>query len=221
MYYSRTKPTDWDKYHHNRPTNPLIKWFFLDVMVNAYKKLLKNASLSKCSSIIELGSGTGYVTKELSLLLNSDRITLVDSNAGMLEISKNTFKGVPVSAKFINSDFFDLKIKDKFDLVHSAGVVEHFTPSKQLELIKLHANLLSPNGYCIIFVPTPTLSYRFFRKLAETIGVWKYTDEIPMTESELVSIVYKAGLTVLATTYFWKNYYLSEVGVIAKKQPTR
>jgi len=218
MSYSRTKPTDWNKYLHNRPSNPFVRWFFLDVVVNAYKQLLKYASFPDHSSILELGSGTGYVTKEMSVLLKSKRVTLVDSNPGMLNISKTTFKNIPVKAEFIKSDFFVLDIREKFNLVHSGGVLEHFDQKKQFELVKLHSDLLLPGGYCIIFVPTPTLSYRVSRKLAEIMHLWKYTDEIPMTESELIKIVQKAGLKVLATNYYWKNSWLSEVGVIAQKQ---
>ena len=217
MSYTRTEPTDWNKYHNNRPTNPLVRWFFLDVMVKAYKQLLKRASFSCQPSILELGSGTGYVTKELSLFLKSKKVTLVDANQGMLRISKKTFENIPVNVKYIKSDIFALDIKEKFDLVHSGGVIEHFNPKQQYELVKLHADLLVMGGYCIIFVPTPTFSYSILRKFAEIMHLWKYTDEIPMTESELIEIVKKVGLKVLATNYFWKNYWLSEVGVIAQK----
>lgn len=215
--YQRTAPTNWDKYHHNNPTNFFVKWFFLDVMVKAYNRLLAHAQIPANSSILELGSGTGYVTKELICSLQSTSATLVDFNQGMLDISENTFSGTSIKTTFIQSDFFNLNISAKFNLVHSGGVIEHFEPSKQLELVKIHANFLKSNGYCIIFVPTPTSSYRFFRRFAEILGVWKYTDEVPMTEEELIAVVEKSGLKVLASTYFWKSYYLSEVGVLAQK----
>jgi SAM-dependent methyltransferase len=217
MPYKRTEPTNWNKFQFNRPSNPFIKWFYFDVELRAYRSLLKYASFSDHPSILELGSASGYITKKLSLILNSKNVVLVDSNESMLSISKKTFRDAPVNAEFVEGDFFKYDFKETFDLVHSGGVIEHFEPEKQFQLAKIHADLLAPGGYCIIFVPSPTPVYRFVRKIIELLHLWNYTDEIPMTESELIEMVEKTGLRVLASTYFWKHYWLSEVGVIAKK----
>lgn len=217
MPYKRTKPTDWNKFIFNRPTNPIIKLFYFNVEFRAYKRLLKNATFNETPAILELGSASGYISKKLCHVFGSKTVTLVDSNEAMLNIAKRTFKNVTVNAEFILANFFNYQFKKTFQLVHSGGVLEHFDPGQQDQLVKIHADLLSPGGYCIIFVPTPTSSYKMIRKIAEFLHLWIYTDEIPMPESRLVEIMERNGLTILDSTYFWKHYWLSEIGVIAQK----
>jgi cyclopropane fatty-acyl-phospholipid synthase-like methyltransferase len=211
-------PTDWNRYVNNKPSNFLVRSFFLDTVSNAYTKLLKKASLNEPVSILELGSGTGYTNLKLSQALPTKKIVLIDLNRHMLNISKQTLRPVNCEKIFINQNFLEFKLKEKFDLVHSQGVVEHFQGENQKKLFSLHMQLLKPGGYCIIFAPTPTITYRLLRKTAEMSKRWKYTDEVPIPKELLLQKVKQTGLEIVDTTYFWKYRWLSEVGVLAKKR---
>jgi len=186
-------------------------------MFNAYQKLLDKARFKTSISILELGSGTGYTSLQIAKKIPTKKITLVDNNNKMLDVSRKTLRLAKCKKEFINKDLFHLDLKEKFDLVHSAGLVEHFGGQKKERIFNLHAQLTKPGGYCIIYAPTPTASYRILRKTAELLGTWKYTDEIPLTEKELTQAVKRTGLKIIDVNYFWKHYWLSEVGILAQK----
>lgn len=207
--------SNWNTYNSDS-ANFFNKIFFLDLMALAYEKLLKRASFKKPISIIELGCGTGYTSYRISRMIPTKKITLVDSNAHMINIAKRTFLNVACKKEFIQKDFFKLNLKQKYDLVHSGGVVEHFNDDKRKKLINLHAELVAPDGYCIIYAPTPTFSYRLVRRISEMLGLWNFPDEVPIRKTQLIREVQEAGLTVLGSNYFWR-LFLTEVGVLAKK----
>lgn len=212
----RRVTTDWDSYAHFDPSNPLVRKLFLDSMFKAYRGLLRHVSFDGPVSILELGSGTGYITQRITRLMPTRRITLVDSNRKMLEIARQTLAAVECEKQFIHSDFFELDLDEGYDLVHSAGVVEHFEDSRRAELLRLHASSLLDGGYCIVYAPTPTPAYRFWRDVAEALDIWPYHDEVPLTRERLVREAGAAGLRVLSVNTFW-DYFLTEVGFIASR----
>jgi cyclopropane fatty-acyl-phospholipid synthase-like methyltransferase len=141
----------------------------------------------------------------------------VDFNEKMINIARETLVGVQCQKEFIREDFFKIKLSAEYDLVHSQGVIEHFTAEKRLELLKLHAQATKPGGYCLIYAPTPTRSYCFFRKMAEILRAWPFTDEIPLTKNVIINEMQSLGFTLLKTNYFWP-YLLTEVGIIFQKR---
>ncbi len=185
-------------------------------MFKAYRGLLRHGSFNRPVSILELGSGTGYITQRICRLLPTRRVTLVDSNQKMLEIAQQTLASVNCEKRFIRSDFFELDLDEGFDLVHSAGVVEHFEKPRRAELLRLHASFLLDGGYCVVYAPTPTPAYRFWRDVAEALNIWPYHDEVPLPREQLVREVEAAGLQVLHVNTFW-DYFLTETGLIATK----
>ncbi|MFQ5986277.1 MAG: class I SAM-dependent methyltransferase [Thermoplasmata archaeon] len=212
--------SDWDKYSHYTPSNPLVRWLFLDLMYRGYRDLLERADFSGPLSVLELGAGTGYTTYRLSQALPIRKITLVDSNGSMLRTARQTLDGVDCEMAFVEEDVLNLPLRERFDLVHSAGLVEHFEPEERRRLLELHADRTRPGGYCIVYAPTPTRSYRFWRRMAERMNVWFFKDEVPLPEEVLVREVREAGLKVLGTNQFWRGF-LTEAGVIAQRPNSR
>ncbi len=208
--------TDWDSYVHYNPSNLLVRKLFLDAMFKGYQDLLRHALFVRPVSILELGAGTGYISRRISELLPTRRITLVDSNPKMLEVSKKTLEPTDCEKEFVHSDIFDLDLDRGYDVVHSAGVVEHFGSTRRAELLALHAAFTLEGGYCIVYAPTPTRAYRFWRGLAEALDLWPYHDEAPLTAGQLVREVQSTGLEVLSVNTFW-NMFLTEAGLIARK----
>lgn len=165
---------------------------------------------------MELGCGSGYSSLYLTKTMPVEKLVMLDSSPKMLEVAANLFRSVKCPKTFIQGDFFNLTVNEQFDLVHSGGVIEHFGVSGRQRLLGIHAALTKPGGYCIIFVPTPKLGYRFNRRLYELIGKWPYTDEVPLTEETLVHDLEASGLEVLQKVIIWR-FHLTEIGIIARK----
>jgi tRNA (cmo5U34)-methyltransferase len=73
-------------------------------------------------SMIDLGCGTGTISKSVSGVFPNAKITCVDIAENMLEISKEKLGG---GVTFIRADFNDFEFSDKYDLVVSSLALHH------------------------------------------------------------------------------------------------
>jgi len=166
-----------------------------------YLKLLKGKKLPKKINIIELGSGTGKISLKLFKFFNSCKCTLVDYSKNALELSKRNFEENNIhNQKFIYANALQFKAKKEYDIVHSGGLIEHFSGSKLDKIIRKHVELCKKNGLIIIMVPAPLLWYKIYRKTMEYLGKWPKNIEIPMNENYLIQLTEKNGIKVLNST---------------------
>ena len=81
--------------------------------------------------------------------------------------------------KLIEADVRDLNIKEKFDVVHSNGLIEHFEdPGK---IIDQHLRITKKNGYTIIAVPYILLfknMWYLISRISFLSWIWPYPDQI-------------------------------------------
>jgi cyclopropane fatty-acyl-phospholipid synthase-like methyltransferase len=209
-----TAQTDWHRYHNYLKQTTLGKipqifhW-------RAYKQLLAKISFQKNMDILELGCGTGLNTLKICKNFDIGSVTLVDMNVSALNISSSFFKKINIKKTFINSNVNEFHTGKKFDLVHSHGLIEHFPVPLRNELIKKHIHFLKPGGYLIIFVPTPIKNYNRFRKLCETLHVWPFPDEIPITEADLVNQIIKNDIQIIDSIIY--TFLYPTLGILAKK----
>lgn len=114
---------------------------------NLFDQLKIDKKLFKNSNILEVGAGTGYNAK---YLINSGikNITLVDGNTSSINSIKKTLKNINKNKyKIINKDFYDLKLKKKFDFVICENVISGVS-NPNLFLKKL-SSYVADNGYLI------------------------------------------------------------------------
>ena len=114
---------------------------------NLFDQLKIDKKLFKNSNILEVGAGTGYNAK---YLINSGikNITLVDGNTSSINSIKKTLKNVNKNKyKIINKDFYDLKLKKKFDFVICENVISGV--SKPNLFLKKLSSYVADNGYLI------------------------------------------------------------------------
>ena len=202
--------TDWDQYHRRVRVSQRFLW----TVWRAYANLLKGISFSRPIKIIELGCGTGYHTMQMTHLYPVSKVTLVDFNASVVEDTEQRFAGLDCEKEFLLRDLFKFELDEKYDIVHSQGLLEHYTPEERKQLIRLHRDLLTPDGLAVILVPTPSPAYRFWRGLLERLHLWIYPDETAISFAEFTEELESSGLEILKM----QGCHLMEVGAVCRRQ---
>lgn len=201
--------TNWDKYSKRTKISQIT----LGLIWKAYSDLLSGVHFKAPTKIIELGCGTAYNTLQMTKLFQVDKVTLVDSNPNVLAIAEKKLSCLKCEREFLLQDLFSLDLTEKYDIVHSQGLLEHYSLEQKRKLIHLHKELLTANGVTIIIVPTPSLAYRFWRGTMEMMHLWIYPDETAISEAEFKAELEYSGLQILKL----KRYHLTELGAICKE----
>jgi len=206
--------TNWSK--HWKKYNRIDYRGWIKFVCRAYRNLSRYIDI-KNPKIIELGAGTGLNSILLAKILNAKKVVLVDNNEEALKIIKTNFKKEKLDniAEFVKADIFKLKLKEKFDIVHSEGLIEHFQGEERVKIFEKHVELCKKRGYIIIFVPYMSLKYRVIRSTLEFLNQWIYYDEVPYTKEELYRMLKSFNLKVVKMYNLPLTVY--EVGFLAKK----
>lgn len=174
-----------------------------------YSKLLPNYDF-KGKRVLEFGCGTGINT--IIMAQRGAKVTFVDYSKEALDLVRKNLDRLGIEAELIQQDIFDFKERNKYDLVHSEGVVEHFLAPKRQEIVDIHANAAKKGGKVLIIVPhLKNPPYRLGKKLANTLGCWIYGNEYPYTRHELVTRLRRAGLKpgkVMGGEFFFSLFFL-------------
>ncbi len=202
--------TDWDEYHKRVRVSQRLLW----TIWRAYANLLRGISFPGPIKVIELGCGTGYHTLQMTKLYPVAKVTLVDFNASVLKDTEKRLACLKCEKEFWLRDLLSLEPDEKYDIVHSQGLLEHYTPDERKRLICLHRDLLTPNGIAVILVPTPSLPYRFWRGLLEKLHLWIYPDETAISKAEFTQELESSGLEILKI----QGCHLMEVGAVCKRR---
>lgn len=141
-------------------------------------KLYDNAvsllNIQPNETVLELGCGTGYLTKKL--IAKGAIVTSIDQSAGMLARAKTR---VP-KGKFIQSDILQYKDSNKFDYVVLFFVLHELSADNRVTIFKSAKEFLKENGkiiVCDFSIPEKGIMKTIFPKL---VGLWenKHTLEI-------------------------------------------
>lgn len=97
------------------------------------------------SSILDLGAGTGLLSKYFYVHFPESRYTLVDISEQMLEIAKRRFSGLS-NFRFAVSDYSRNLPDESFDLICSALSIHHLENSEKSRLYGNVFNRLSEEG---------------------------------------------------------------------------
>src|SRR5688500_6300134 len=107
--------------------------------------------ISKDSRVLELGCGTA--TLLLSLAPHVREVVGLDISPEGLKIAQRHQQERRVSnATFVKADCQDVPFEDEFDVVYSAGLIEHFF-ERDVEIVKQHLKATKPGGRVILTVP--------------------------------------------------------------------
>lgn len=121
-------------------------------------------------SALELGCGTAS-TLDVIAQQTGARCVGIDRSPEAVQIAARKYPGISV----LEGDIFNCtQPKKSFDLVFSVGLLEHFTRSEQIDLLRIHASFATK--YVALMVPADSLlmnSILFVNKrIRNKTGTW-------------------------------------------------
>jgi cyclopropane fatty-acyl-phospholipid synthase-like methyltransferase len=136
-----------------------------------FEKMSSRFSFQK-KRILELGCGTGRLSY-LALRDGAASVTLVDSSIKAVALARGLFvKESPDSCNVIHSDIYEFATNERYDLVFSSGLIEHFRNDDRYRIVKKHTDLSLAD--CIIIHPTDTVYSAIFHKLPPAIKLYGF-----------------------------------------------
>lgn len=123
-------------------------WDVKDTYPESFKlDLLKQIGLKENDFVIDIGCGTGVITKLIHLLTKSN-VVAIDISNEMIKIAKEKYKDCDY-ATFINIDLFSLNEKEKYDFAIIYNAYPHFLNPLSLSN-KLYEILKKDGTFAII-----------------------------------------------------------------------
>ena len=201
--------TDWDQYY----SSPAPTAFFSRAVIRHHLlRLIRKTGIQQNNSIAELGGGGSCFCGTIKEKFKIRHYTVYDAcESGIREfLRKNP------DSKTVQTDLLKWEPDEKYDLVFSVGLIEHFSEEQTELLIRKHFEMTNPGGHVIIFVPTPTLIYTITRKIAEWFRIWKFPDERPLEKEEVKKTADFYGILLKDFTIY--SNFLSQYAVLYRKK---
>jgi SAM-dependent methyltransferase len=165
-----------------------------------HKELASIISTQNIKTAIELGGFPGYYAVFLKKYFKLD-VTLLDyfvhqpvTNA-LLEANNLNESDVHI----IETDLFNHREEQKYDLVLSCGLIEHFNDTR--DIIQRHIDFLKPGGTLLITLPNFRALNGWFQKSFDKDNYDKHNISC-MDPQLLANICREAGLQVIQSRYF-------------------
>jgi 2-polyprenyl-3-methyl-5-hydroxy-6-metoxy-1,4-benzoquinol methylase len=162
------------------------------VIFHMLKELFKSEKVIS-PRVLELGAASGFLTRSILSIYQGTGV-LVDKNE---ESCKQFYKlddPVKFNIQYIVSDLFELDIKQKFDIVCSFGLIEHF-PDKS-GVMSIHKKFIVENGKLLIIVPLDTPLTRAYFEVNPELNLG-YRELL--TKNEFIKILKESDLKILNT----------------------
>lgn len=145
-------------------------------------------------TVLECGAGSGRISVEMAR--RGAKVTTLDKSPASLQLIRTLAKKKGVSMAVVEGDVFTLPFADDaFDLVWSAGLLEHFSAEDQRKILVEMRRVCRHDGLVIGVVPYIEALYLFAKWWAEKTGSWPYGKETPM--KTMKPLFEEAGLHVL------------------------
>ena len=162
------------------------------VMTKLLRDLLKGIEI-KSPTVLELGAATGFLTRWI-IGKYGGRGTLVDKSKASYEKYISLKDSLAKYITYLNEDIFEMELHEKFDLVCSFGLVEHFVEKQAV--ISVHKEYVAANGFVLILVPLDSPLTRVFLEIHPELNLG-YRELL--SEKEFKEILNQNGLRIIRT----------------------
>ncbi len=179
----------WNQYWKRYSLSKAERWLVLqrDKIINAY---LDKIVLSE-KQIIEVGCGYGSNIRLLRRKRGDVRCYALDNSPVAVNLVRREISETIV-ADCRNTPFS----QDSFDLVFSAGLMEHF--KDETPFLKEMKRILKREGYLITFVPARFSLWKLYQLIH--FGLWQHGYEKSYTYRSLKALLIKNGFLSVEIT---------------------
>lgn len=205
--------TDWDSYYKKPAKTASITRKITEGLLLR----LMSEFAAPNPSILELGGANSCFYNSLKVNLNPKSYTIVDNNQMGIRKFQQSYPDNFVKCYNINLLDNALNVlDDKYDIIFSVGLVEHFSPNETAIVVQRHLEKISDHGIVIITYPTPTFLYKLTRGFIEWLGIWIFPDERPLYFDEIARSI-PVNFRILKKIINWPIFLTQEVVVLAPK----
>lgn len=158
-----------EKFDENAEHYDKIRKLIIPCFDDLYNITTELANSKKESpKILDLGAGTGLLTKYLLEKYPEAEFTLIDLSEEMLKIAKNRFKGNN-NFKYVVTDYSTYDMADSFNMVVSSLSIHHLEDEDKKKLYKKVYNSLNQGGIFLnadqVIGSTPDIDKIYQKKL--------------------------------------------------------
>lgn len=160
--------------------------------------------LSHIRTVCEVGAGSAAFSLELGRQLGCE-LRAVDLCPSAATYATEIAQDMGIPLRYQVGDLFSYS--EKSDLVLSLGVIEHFSPKRQMEFLT-QCKYLS-NGYVLVAIPNQdSLIFRNYTAWSNRDSKSYVEQHLPLTTDTLAELIGQAGMHVLRKDGF--QVFLSE-----------
>jgi SAM-dependent methyltransferase len=159
-------------------------------------------------SSAELGCGTGLVSRGLHDRHGFSSGLLVDFSAEAIKLATQNARNRNI--RVVHADLLTWETGQRFDLVFSIGLIEHFLGEALDAVVRKHAALLKPGGHVLIIVPRRS----FFWPVLKLFNAAQGIREEALRGRNLVALCERAGLKVIRLRRF---LFGISIGILAQR----
>jgi len=170
-------------------------------------QLMAGINLRGLSSA-ELGCGTGLVSRGLYDRHGFSSGLLVDFSAEAIKLATHNARDRNI--RVVHADLLTWETEQRFDLVFSIGLIEHFLGDALEAVVRKHASLLNPGGHVLVIVPRRS----FFWPLLKLFNAAQGIREEALRGRNLVALCERAGLKVIRLQRFLLGI---SIGILAQR----
>lgn len=193
MPMSKSPACNWDSYYSD--DKYAVPEFIDNALWRNYRAVIRrHATLDKPLRVLELGGANSCYFQRFCADFSIENYTIVDSNpVGMARFPhKNDARVTSIDADLLGPPVDG--ISERYDIVLSSGLIEHFIPAETVRIVQQHFMAAKPGGLVLMSFPTPTLVYHGFRKFLEL------TDQFPPLFERPIAAAEAAGFQLGGST---------------------
>jgi ubiquinone/menaquinone biosynthesis C-methylase UbiE len=185
-------------YYHS-----LSKLIFLNQQHKAHFLILDQ--LKDGDKILWVGGGAGKFIPEIDRLNLEIEIDYVDFSSKMIELAKK-LKTTHVYINFITADIFNYKTENKYDVIITTFLFDHFTQQQAETLFERLYLFLKPNS--IWFYVDFTQNQSKWQKQVTQLMLSFFRIVIGLNINQLpkMNLVFEEKMKVYKTQKFFQNY---------------